>query len=105
LKDTAGQKGVQSVEYSPNGKVLVKTHDKAKIGELLLKHLSMILHDEAHKVPTSQPITTIGGIPEEFNEALQNAGSLEALERAISEEGKSTVSAIEIAAREKNAEK
>jgi phage terminase small subunit len=105
VKDTAGRKGVASVEFSPNGKVLIKTHDKAKLGELLLKHLAMALHDESHKVQTTPQINAVGGIAEDFNEALRNAGTLEALEKSISEESKSKVSAIEIAAREKNAEK
>jgi hypothetical protein len=103
LKDTAGRKGVQSVEYSPNGKVLIKTADKAKIGELLLKHLSMVLHDERHNVPTATPINPIGGISDEFRDALADAGSLEALEKAIQANGQETVSAIELAAKEQGA--
>jgi phage terminase small subunit len=99
LKDTAGRKGVQSVEYSPNGKVLVKTHDKAKIGELLLKHLSMVLHDDKHKVTTT-PIEAVGGVPDEFHEALADAGSLEAIEAKIKADGQAIVNEIELAAKE-----
>lgn len=103
LRDTAGRKGVQSVEYSPSGRVVVKGYDKVKLGELLLKHLSMVLHDDKHKVPQAVPIAAIGGISDEFTDALADAGSLEALEKAIQANGQETVSAIEIAAKEQGA--
>ncbi|MFM0010977.1 terminase small subunit [Paraburkholderia sediminicola] len=98
LKDTVGRKGVQSVEYSPSGKVTVKTYDKAKIGELLLKHLSMTLHDERHKVTNNGPVINVnGGIPPEFIAALKEKGGLAGLEEFINRDGESRVAELQAA--------
>ncbi|WP_321868631.1 terminase small subunit [Paraburkholderia tropica] len=99
LKDTVGKKGVQAVEYAPNGKITVKGYDKAKIGEMLLKHLSMVQHDEAHKVTNSGPVINInGGIPPEFLAALKDKGGLAALESFIEKDGAGRVAQLEAAA-------
>ncbi|MFM0261564.1 terminase small subunit [Paraburkholderia sediminicola] len=98
MKDTVGRKGVQSVEYSPSGKVTIKTFDKAKIGELLMKHLSMTLHDERHKVTNNGPVINVnGGIPPEFIAALKEKGGLAGLEAFINRDGESRVAELQAA--------
>jgi phage terminase small subunit len=96
VKDTAGKKGVQSIEHSPSGKVVVKGYDRTRIGEILLRHLSMVYHDERHKVTNNGPTINInGGIPADFAALITQVGGLPNLETQINAEGKAKVAEIQ----------